>query len=125
MKKGCFVSTIAALTIFVAAALYIIQNHLYSFIINPGKKIVAKFIKNELDAKLEIVIDSPEKTELKRMIKELSESPEKLKSFNENELKELMSAIDAAISDSIIQKSELENISKLINQLQNERSKKN
>lgn len=125
MKKGCFISAIAALTIFVAAVLYIIQNHLDSFIVNPGKKIVAKFIKNELDEKLEVVIDSPEKTELKQMIKELSESPEKLKSLNENELKELMSAIDAAISDSIIQKSELENISKLINQLQNERSKKN
>lgn len=113
MKKGCFVTLIVTLTIIVAAVLYIFQNHFDSLIMNPGKKIIAEFIKDEFNSKLMIVIDSPEKQELKELIEGYSNNIEKYKNVNEDDIKKVIDSINAAISDSIIYRAELENIKQL------------
>jgi arsenate reductase-like glutaredoxin family protein len=113
MRKGCFVTLIVTLTIIVAAVLYIFQNHFDSLIMNPGKKIIASFIKNEFDSKLMIVVDSPEKQELKKLIEDYSNNIEKFKNVNEDDINKLIDSIDAAISDSLIYKAELEEIKQL------------
>jgi acylphosphatase len=113
MRKGCFVTVIVTLTIIVAAVLYIFQNHFDSVIMNPGKKIIAGFIKNEFNSKLMIVVDSPEKQELKKLIEDYSNNIEKYKHVNEDEINKLIDSIDDAISDSIIYNAELEEIKQL------------
>lgn len=114
MKKGCFITTIVIFTIIVGAALYIFQNHFDSFVLNPGKKLIAGFIKDDLEEKLDVVVDSQEKVELKKLINELSNNSEALKKFNEKEIDKLISKIESAMEDSIIRKSELEEISLII-----------
>ena len=113
MKKGCFITTIVVSTILVGAGLYIFQNHFDDFVLNPGKKWIAGFVKDELDAKLISVIDSPEKNELKKLIKEYSENTEALKKVKEKDIDKLIAEIESAMSDSIIQKTELEEIKQL------------
>ena len=114
MKKGCFITTIVVSTILVGAGLYIFQNHFDDFVLNPGKKWIAGFVKDELDAKLISVIDSPEKHELKKLIKEYSENAEALKKVKEKDIDKLIAEIESAMLDSIIQKTELEEIKQLI-----------
>lgn len=114
MKNGCFITAVVVFTILLGAALYIFQNHFDSLVLNPGKKLLAGFVKDELEEKLETVVDSPEKTELKMLISDFSKNTEALKKLNEKDVNRLITTIESAMSDSIIQKSELEEISLII-----------
>lgn len=117
MKKGCFITTIVVFTILVGAGLYIFQNHFDDFVLNPGKKLIAGFIENEFETKLVNVVDSPEKRELKRHIRDYSNNVEKYKNITEEDINKVISSIDSAILDSIINKSELEEIKQLSKRL--------
>lgn len=117
MKKGCFIATIVVFTILVGAGLYIFQNHFDDFVLNPGKKLIAGFIENEFETKLVNVVDSPEKRELKRHIRDYSNNVEKYKNITEEDINKVISSIDSAILDSIINKSELEEIKQLSKRL--------
>ena len=114
MKKGCFITTIVVATILIGAAMYIFQNHFDSLVLNPGKKILAGFVKKDLEKKLEFVIETREKTELRNLIKEYSENTDAIKKLKEKDIDQIISTIESAISDSIIKKSELEEISQLL-----------
>jgi hypothetical protein len=114
MKKGCFITAIFVITLIVGAALFIFQNHFDTLVLNPGKKLLANFVKKDLEEKLEVVIDSPEKTELKKLIKNYSENTEALKKLKKKDIEEIISFIESAVSDSVIKKSELEEISQII-----------
>lgn len=114
MKRGCFITAIVVLTIFVAAALYVFQNHFDTLVLNPGKKWLAGFVRQDFEEKLESVKDSPERTELQKIIRDFSENTEAIKKFKEKDIKKLINTIENAMSDSLIQKSELEEISQLI-----------
>ena len=114
MKRGCFITAIVVLTIFVAAALYVFQNHFDTLVLNPGKKWLAGFVRQEFEEKLESVKDSPERTELQKIIRDFSENTEAIKKFKEKDIKKLINTIENAMSDSLIQESELEEISQLI-----------
>lgn len=114
MKKGCFFSSIIFLTILVAAALYIFQNHFESFILDPGRKLIVKFVREDLENKMDKVIDSPEKKKLKKLIYDFSENTEAIKKLSEKEVNKIVSLIEESIADSIIQTNELEEISKQI-----------
>jgi hypothetical protein len=113
MKKGCFITVIVVFTILVGAALYIFQNHFDDFVLNPGKKLLAGFVKNKLEKKLESVVESQEKTELKELIKYYSENTEAVKKLKKEDIDRIISKIESAIADSIIQKNELEEIKQL------------
>lgn len=114
MKKGCFITAVVVFTILLGAALYIFQNHFDTLVLNPGKKLLAGFVKNELEEKLEVVVDSPEKTELKKLIRDFTKNTDALKKLKEKDISKLISTIESAMSDSLIQKSELEEISLII-----------
>jgi len=114
MKKGCFITGISVFTVLVGATLYFIQNHYDDLIGTPGKKLLAGFVKNQLEKELEVVTESPEKAELKKLINDYSENVEALKKAKEEDIDKLISTIEAAISDSLIEKSEIENIKKII-----------
>ena len=117
MKKGCFITAIVVATIVIGAAMYIFQNHFDTLILNPGKKLIAGFIENEFETKLVNVVDSPEKRELKRHIRDYSNNIEKYKNITEEDINKVINSIDSAILDSIISKSELEEIKQLSKRL--------
>jgi hypothetical protein len=114
MKKGCFITAIVVATIVVGAVMYIFQNHFDSLILNPGKKLIAGFVKKELNQKMDPVADSPEKKELIKLIQNYSENIEAIKKIKEEDVNRIVTAIENAVSDSVIKKSELEEISQII-----------
>ena len=94
--------------------MYIFQNHFDSLVLNPGKKLLAGFIKNELEEKLIVVADSPEKAELQKLIENLSKETEALKKIMDKDIDGLINTIESAMADSIIKESELEEIKLII-----------
>lgn len=114
MKKGCFITTIVVSTILLGTALYLVQNHFDSIFGGTGRKIIASFVKNNLNKQLEKVIESPEKKELIETINNLADNSESLKKFKEKDVNQIIDMIESAITDSVIERSELDEISQKI-----------
>ena len=55
MKKSCFVKSIVVLTIIVGVVLYIIQNHLDDWVINPAKGFFSELFVSGADEELKFI----------------------------------------------------------------------
>ena len=115
MKKGCFVKSIIILTIFIAAILYFVQNHLDT-ILKPGKKILKNLLLSEVESDLAYVKASPEKDSLLLLFDDyLDEKIDKIKTLsdkNEDEIEiniyKLIGSINKyVVPDSLIDRNEL------------------
>ncbi len=113
MKKGCFVKSIIILTIFVAAIAYIIQYKLDEWVIKPAKKMFMPVVEKSFKEELSFIQDSPEKDSL---LNSLSLYIEDLDILNESDSaqKIFWNQFKQITSDSIITKSELEEIKKIL-----------
>lgn len=123
MKRGCFITVIVVTTIIVGTVLYIFQNHFDNLILNPGKKIIAGIVNDEISKKMKSVKESSAKTETMAAIKSFSENSKILKLISEDDVKEIVEEIKAAAADSVIDESELKEISQLLELKGDERSK--
>lgn len=123
MKRGCFITVIIVTTIIVGTVLYIFQNHFDNLILNPGKKIIAGIVNDEISKKMKSVKESSAKTETMAAIKSFSENSKILKLISEDDVEEIVEEIKAAAADSVIDESELKEISQLLELKGDERSK--
>lgn len=123
MKRGCFITVIVVITIIMGTVLYIFQNHFDNLILNPGKKIIAGIVNDEISKKMKSVKESSAKTEMMAAIKGFSENSKILKLISEDDVKEIVEEIKAAAADSVIDESELKEISQLLELKGDERSK--
>lgn len=114
MKKGCFITAIVVSTIILGTVLYLFQNHFDSIFGGTGRKIIAGFVKNNLNKQMEVVVETPEKDKLVQLINDLAENTKALRELKENDVNQLIDMIENAIVDSVIQKSELDEISQKI-----------
>ncbi|HSL88625.1 MAG TPA: hypothetical protein VK870_04950 [Ignavibacteriaceae bacterium] len=112
MKKGCFLKTIAILTIFVATIAYIIQNKLDDWIIEPGKKILLPRIEKGFTQELDFVTESVEKDSLFSIINNYLENIDFKK--HDSASSEFWIEIKKIISDSVVNKIEIEKLQQLI-----------
>jgi hypothetical protein len=111
MKKGCFVQTIILLTVLTAVVVYIIQNHFDELILSPGKKVLTGIMMNEFDDKFSFVHPSAEKDSFKVLLGDMLQYKiEKEKEISSDEFKEFFESINHIFADSIIDKSELEEL---------------
>jgi len=126
MKKGCFLKIIIALTIIIAAILYIVQNHLDDVVINPAKKVISDFIVSGADKQLNYIKETPEKDSLRILLKYyMKDKISKSKTINTDDLDWLIDSIKVVVVDSLITIDELNKIKELINLKNYEKSKKN
>lgn len=126
MKKGCFIKTIIALTIIVAAILYILQNHLDDLIINPGKKLISDLIVSGVDNELNYIKETPEKDSLRFLLKDyLKNKITETREISDEDVDWLIDSVKVFITDSIITKNDLLKIQELIKIKDYEKSKKN
>lgn len=112
MKKGCFLKTIAILTIFVAAIAYIIQNKLDDWIIEPGKKFLLPRIEQGFTREFDFVTESVEKDSLLSIINKYVENIDFKK--NDSASSEFWIEIKKIVSDSVVNKTEIEKLLQLI-----------
>jgi hypothetical protein len=126
MKKGCFLKIIIILTIFIAAVLYIFENHFDDFILKPGENIIKDLVFSDINKKMEFVRNTPEKDSLKVLIdKFVFDKLHKKHKFNSKEFEALIDSVSSTLNDSIISIDELDNLKSLFKKDENERSKKN
>ena len=65
MKKSCFIQSIVIITIFVAAAIYIIQYKLDDWLVKPGKKLILSQVSKNWEKETAYIKESLENDSLK------------------------------------------------------------
>jgi len=127
MKRGCFIRTVVIITILIAAILYILENKFDEYFLEPGKKYFSEKMKSGILEEINVIKQSPEKDSLKTMLNNFLEEIKESKSiefaFGDDE--NLFSEFGKISADSIITKNELEDISKILKKIKNERLPKN
>lgn len=126
MKKGCFIKVIIILTILVAAVLYIVQNHLDDWVINPAKEFFSEIFVSEVDDELNFISESAGKDSLRTLLKNYLQSKfMATKEISNKDIDWLIDSVKVVVKDSIISMDDLNKIKNLIEQKGYERSEKN
>ena len=126
MKKGCFLKVIIILTILIAAALYILENHFDDFIRKPGEKIINDLVFNDVNREMEFVKNSPEKDSLKVLINSfIFNKIHKEHRLSSGEIENIVDSIKSALKDSTISPVEIDNLKSIFKKELHEGSKKN
>ncbi len=121
MKKGCFVQIIIVLTIVIAAVLYIVNNKFNEFIFNPSKGLLISQVTKDLN----YVKDSPEKDSLRILISDYIKNLKSIKNISDGSVGKFVDSLKAALRDSVIDKREYKNLSKILrSKFNHERPKK-
>lgn len=126
MKPGCFIKSIVVLTVIVAVIVWIVQNRLNEFILNPGRKAIATVILKGVDKKIDMLKENLEKDSLRVLFHDLMDK--KIYTFNtfSNKMFEpIKDSLEVFSEDSIIDKKELERLTELFRKIKDEGSKKN
>ena len=125
MKKGCFLKIIIILTIFIAAILYIVENHFDDFIRKPGEKIIKNLVFKDFNTAMKHVKNSPEKDSLKILINSyISNKMHKEHKINTGEIEDIVDSVEEVLKDSTISPTELKNLKSIFLKEVNERPKK-
>ena len=126
MKKGCFLKIIIILTIFIAAILYIVENHFDDLIRKPGEKIIKDLVFKDVNREMEFVRNSPEKDSLKVLINNfIYDKIHKEHKLNTKEIENMVDSVKEVLKDSTISPAELENLTSIFKKEINEGSEKN
>jgi tRNA C32,U32 (ribose-2'-O)-methylase TrmJ len=110
MKKGCFIQIIIVLTIVTAAVLYIVNNKFDEIIFNPGKSLIV----NQITKDLNYVKETPEKDSLRSLITSYIKNLKSFKSISKKPIERFVDSLKIALKDSIINKREYKNLSKIL-----------
>lgn len=126
MKKGCFLKVIIIITIFIAAVLYILENHFDDFIRKPGEQIIKDLVFKDVNSEMEFVKNSPEKDSLKALINSfMFDKLHKDHSINSGEIKDLIDSVKSVLKDSVISPVEIGNLKLIFKKEINEGSEEN
>jgi len=125
MKKGCFLKTVIIMTIIIASVLYIFQHKFDEIFLGTGNKFILSDFEDKWAKELNYVQDNPEKDSLKSLIKFYIADIKSADEFSDEETENFFQILKNSFKDSLIDKSELSELTNLIERLNHERSKKN
>ncbi|GBD86733.1 hypothetical protein BMS3Abin03_00657 [bacterium BMS3Abin03] len=114
MKKSCFIKSIIIFTIFLASALYIIENKISEFISNPGKKLINLMNEDNWKEKFRYIKNTPEKDSLKSLLLFYFNGKNSDEILSGEKSDDISKLIEKAFEDSLIEQSELKEIEELI-----------
>ncbi|RPI69922.1 MAG: hypothetical protein EHM47_13040 [Ignavibacteriales bacterium] len=115
MKKGCFIKIIAVLTIFIAAVMYIIQNHFDDWVMNPVKEFFSEAFVSGVDDELNFIEESPEKDSLRVLLKDyLQKKFVNTKELSNKDIDWLIDSVKVVVRDSFITQKDLDKLKNLI-----------
>ncbi|MFC2103156.1 hypothetical protein ACFLSS_01885 [Bacteroidota bacterium] len=114
MKKGCFLKFIIIFTIVVAVVLYIIQNKFDDIFLKPGKELAISLVEDNWQNDLKFVDDNQEKDSLKSLLNYYINEIKSAEDIEKSSIEYLMDVLTASIEDSLINKEEITNITKII-----------
>ena len=125
MKKSCFIQSIVIITIFVAAAIYIIQYKLDDWLVKPGKKLILSQVSKNWEKETAYIKESLEKDSLKFLLQYYLENIKTMEDVVNLEQDIFLSEFNIAIEDSLITANEISNLTLIMKKEQYEKSKSN
>ena len=114
MKKGCFLKFIIIFTIILAVSLYIVQNKFEEIFLDPGKKLLLRTLENSWENNLNYVKDSAAKESLKSLLENYISEMKSTQNLSSDRTKEIIEYLEIVFIDSLVNKTELASIRKLI-----------
>ena len=123
MKKGCFIQAVIVVTIFVAAAIYIIQYKLDDWFINPAKKILVSEVYKNWDNEVKHIEESVQKDSLRALLIFYIENIKSMEDVVNLEEEDYLKEFNRVIDDSLITDEEISKLTLLLKKEQYEKSK--
>jgi len=117
MKKGCLIRLIIMSTIFVAIALFYLQQKFDNIFDLPKQEFVLQNLRNEIDKKLDFVKDSPQKINLEKIVDNAKTGLGFIKDLPTDQINNIRDKFDEIFSDSIITQKELNYVRQLFKKL--------
>ena len=125
MKKSCFIQAVVIITIFIAAAVYIIQYKLDDWFIKPAKKfLISEAVKN-WESETSHISDSVQKDSLRSSMIYYFENIKSMEDVVNLDQEKILEEFELVIEDSLITDEEISKITLLMQKEQNEKSKSN
>ena len=125
MKKSCFIQAVVIITIFIAAAVYIIQYKLDDWFIKPAKKfLISEAVKN-WGSETSHISDSVQKDSLRSSMIYYFENIKSMEDVVNLDQEKILEEFELVIEDSLITDEEISKITLLMQKEQNEKSKSN
>lgn len=125
IRKGCFIQSVIVSTILVAVIVYLIQYKLDDWIIGPGKKLVLNEIAKNWDTETAYIKESAEKDSLKSLLDYYLNNIKTAKEVVNLEKNKFFIEFSDAIEDSLISEKEISQLSLILKEEENEKSKSN
>jgi len=123
MKKGCFIQAVIVVTIFVAAAIYIIQYKLDDWFSNPTKKFLLSQVVHDWDNEVKYIDASVQKDSLKALLIYYIENIKSMEDVVNLEEEYFIKEFNLVIEDSLITDEEISKLTLLLKKEQYEKSK--
>ena len=125
MKKGCFIQSVIIVTIFIAAAVYIIKYKLEDWVVKPGKKILITEVGNNWENETAFIKESPEKDSLRLLLKYYLENIKTMEDVVNLEQDKFLNELKLVIDDSLVTDAELSKLTSLLKKEEYEKFKSN
>jgi predicted nucleic-acid-binding protein len=122
MKKGCFIKSVIAITIFVGVVVYIVQYKLEEWLTEPAKYLQITQLAENWDTKTNFIRDSIQKDSLGVLLSSYFSSVESMEDVVNWEEDLFLIGLQDAIDDSLITTDELSKLTLLLKKEKNEKS---
>ena len=123
MKKGCFIKAVIVVTIFVAAAIYIIQYKLDDWFSNPTKKFLLNQAVHDWENEVKHINASVQKDSLRALLIDYIENIKSMEDVVNLEEENFLKEFNLVIEDSLITSKEISKLTLLLKKEKNEKSK--
>jgi predicted nucleic-acid-binding protein len=122
MKKGCFIKSVIAITIFVGVVVYIVQYKLEEWLTEPAKYLQITQLAENWNTKANFIRDSIQKDSLGVLLSSYFSSVESMEDVVNWEEDLFLIGLQDAIDDSLITTDELSKLTLLLKKEKNEKS---
>ena len=123
MKKGCFIKAVIVVTIFVAAAIYIIQYKLDDWFSNPTKKFLLNQVVHDWENEVKNIDASVQKDSLRALLIDYIENIKSMEDVVNLDRENFLKEFNLVIEDSLITDEEISKLTLLLKKEQYEKSK--
>ena len=122
MKKGCFIKSVIAITIFVGVVVYIVQYKLEDWLIEPGEKMFIQKIAENWNLESTFIKDSKEKDSLRVLVNYYANRIKNMEEVVNLENNLFLNELEDIIEDSLVTENELSNLTQILQKEENEKS---
>lgn len=125
MKKSCFIKLVFIITILVAVIVYLVKNNFDTLFLDTGKKWLTTAIEENWEDDFNFVTNNSEKDSLKNLLIYFIDKIETTSEITDEINEQFLNRLETSLEDSIINKEELDYLTKMALRKKDEKPKSN